>query len=95
MPDTSSTSVQQALDIYQKVRKSRAETLVDMATANGKAMHLGEGKAREERDALFRKMMKGEKGPVPDKWADKDVQKNIYGFDCILETQKACSAIGW
>jgi hypothetical protein len=22
------------------------------------------------------------KGPVPDKWADADVQREIYGFDC-------------
>lgn len=68
---------------------------MDLATANGMAMRLGEGKAREERDALFKKFMKGEKGPLPDKWADKDVQKNTYGFDCISETQKACSDIGW
>ena len=45
-------------------------------------MHLGEGQAKEERDRAFAALKSG-KGPVPDKWADPDVQKMVYGFDCM------------
>ncbi|KAH9478764.1 FAD-dependent monooxygenase OpS4 [Psilocybe cubensis] len=94
LPNTDPESVHQALKIYEKVRKTRAETLVDLATANGKLLHLGEGKAREERDALFSKLLRDGKGTVPDKWADKEIQSKIYGFDCILEARRACVELG-
>ena len=71
-----------SLRVYQEVRKQRAETLVDMATANGREMQLGEGAAKEERDRQFAALRKGS-GKVPDKWADADIQKTIYGHDCM------------
>jgi salicylate hydroxylase len=83
LPDTSATSINKALKIYEKVRKERAETLVELAAENGRSMHLGEGKAKEERDKIFEKLRTEGKGAVPDKWADADVQKNIYGNDCM------------
>lgn len=55
-------------------------------------MHLGEGKAKEERDAAF-KAAKENGGPVPDKWADKDVQRMIYGFDAWQETEQRFDGI--
>ena len=82
IPDKSPDTINKALRIYEKARKERAETLVELAAASGRAMHLGEGKAREERDRQFAALRAG-KGPVPDKWADADVQKKIYGFDCM------------
>jgi salicylate hydroxylase len=82
IPDQSPDSINKSLRIYEKVRKERAEALVDMAAASGRAMHLGEGQAKEERDRQFAALKAG-KGPVPDKWADADVQKMIYGFDCM------------
>ena len=82
IPDQSPQSINKALRVYEKVRKQRAETLVDLAAASGRAMHLGEGQAKEERDKAFAALKTG-KGPVPDKWADADVQKEIYGFDCM------------
>jgi salicylate hydroxylase len=82
IPDQSPESINKALRVYEKVRKERAETLVDLAAASGKAMHLGEGQAKEERDRAFAALKSG-KGPVPDKWADADVQRLIYGFDCV------------
>ena len=72
--------------MYEKVRKGRAETLVDLAAASGKALHLGEGQAKEERDRAFAALKSG-KGPVPDKWADADLQKLIYGFDRVKVAQ--------
>ncbi|KAF2204298.1 FAD/NAD(P)-binding domain-containing protein [Delitschia confertaspora ATCC 74209] len=76
--------INKALNVYEKVRKERAEALVELAAENGRAMHLGAGKAKEERDKLFAALKAGGgKGPVPDKWADADVQRMIYGHDCM------------
>lgn len=82
IPNASPASINKALRIYEEVRKERAETLVDMAAASGRALHLGDGAAKEERDRAFAAAKKGG-GPVPDKWADADVQKTIYGHDCM------------
>ena len=82
LPDPSPASVNKALRVYQRVRKERAEALVELAAGAGRAMHLGEGRAREERDRQFAALKEG-KGPVPDKWADAEVQRMVYGFDCV------------
>jgi salicylate hydroxylase len=87
LPSTDPASINKALKVYEAVRKERAETLVDLAAQSGRALHLGEGKAKEERDREFAKLKEG-KGKVPDKWADADVQKMIYGFDCVDVTEK-------
>lgn len=81
LPDSSPASINKALRVYEKVRKDRAENLVEMAAASGRALHLGDGAAKEERDRQF-KELKEKGGKVPDKWADADVQRMIYGFDC-------------
>ena len=88
LPDTTPESINKALRVYEKVRKERAETLVEIAAASGRALHLGDGAAKEERDRKFAALREGGgKGPVPDKWADADVQKGIYGFDCTKVTE--------
>lgn len=81
LPDTSPESINKALRVYEKVRMDRAYALVDMAYASSLELHLGEGAAKEQRDKQFAALRHG-KGPVPDKWADADVQREIYGFDC-------------
>ncbi|KAJ5115095.1 hypothetical protein NUU61_000854 [Penicillium alfredii] len=86
LPDTSPESINKALRVYEKVRKNRAETLVEMAAASGRTLHLGDGAAKAERDRQFAALREG-KGPVPDKWADADVQRKIYGFDCTKEAE--------
>ena len=83
--------INKALKQYEKVRKERAETLVELAAASGRALHLGEGKAKEERDKQFAALKAG-KGPVPDKWADADVQKKIYGHDCAQVAEELVKA---
>jgi salicylate hydroxylase len=88
LPDTNPESINKALRVYEKVRMGRAYALVDMATASGRALHLGEGAAKEQRDKQFAALKQG-KGPVPDKWADADVQREIYGFDCTKVTQES------
>jgi salicylate hydroxylase len=88
LPDASPESINKALRVYEEVRKQRAETLVAMAAANGRAMQLDDGAAREERDKQFAALRQG-KGPVPDKWADAEVQKLIYGFDCVKVAEES------
>ncbi|KAJ9352121.1 hypothetical protein DTO027B9_6053 [Paecilomyces variotii] len=92
LPDTSPESINKALRVYEQVRKGRAEALVEMAAASGRALHLGDGAAKEERDKQFA-ALKGGKGPVPDKWADADVQRLIYGFDCAQVTRDSFDEI--
>lgn len=81
-PDSKPENINKALQVYQKLRKERAETLVELAASSGRALHLGDGAAKAERDKQFA-LLKEKKGAVPDKWADADVQKQIYGHDCI------------
>lgn len=85
-PSKDAGDINKSLLVYEKVRKDRAETLVELAAASGRALHLGEGKAKEERDKAFQEAAKG--GKVPDKWADADVQRQIYGFDCQAVTRE-------
>lgn len=92
--DCSPSTIHKALKIYEKVRKERAEALVELAAENGRQMHLGSGKAKEERDKIFAALKTG-KGPVPDKWADADVQRMIYGCDVVAEAEKACKEEGF
>ena len=82
LEDGSGASIERALKTYETLRKERAETLVSMAAASGRALHLGEGKAKEERDRAFQAAKEG-KGPMPDKWADPGAQRMIYGHDCV------------
>lgn len=88
LPDTNPKSINKALRVYESIRKTRAETLVEMAASAGRAMHLGEGAAKEERDKAFAKLREEGKGEVPDKWADADVQKIVYGHDCAAVAEQ-------
>ena len=87
-------TIYKALKIYEKVRKERAEALAELAAENGRNMHLGAGKAKEERDKIFAALKSG-KGPVPDKWADADVQRMIYGVDVVEDAERLCKQEGF
>jgi salicylate hydroxylase len=86
LPDTSPENINKALRVYETVRKDRAETLVELAAASARGLHLGDDneEAKKKRDAEFAALKSG-KGPVPDKWADAEVQKMVYSFDCDKE----------
>jgi len=84
LPDTSPETINKTLRVYESVRKERAEMLVEWAAASARELHLGKGAAMEERDRQFAELKaKGGKARVPDKWADADVQKVVYGVDCM------------
>lgn len=87
LPDTSSEDINKALRVYEQIRKERAETLVELAAASGRAMHLGEGEAKKQRDEQFKALKEGKGGPVPDRWADAEVQKMVYGVDVMQLAQ--------
>ncbi|RMZ84258.1 hypothetical protein DV738_g804, partial [Chaetothyriales sp. CBS 135597] len=80
--DSSAYSINKALRVYERVRKERAELLVELAAASGRALHLGEGEAKKLRDAQFKAAQKGRAG-APDKWVDSEVQKMIYATDVM------------
>jgi salicylate hydroxylase len=85
VPDvTDPKALGRALKTYELLRRDHTYALVEMAAFSGRILHLGEGKAKEERDRLFAE--NGKSGSVPDKWASPDVQKMIYSHDCIQNT---------
>ncbi|CAA9963427.1 hypothetical protein PTMSG1_06795 [Pyrenophora teres f. maculata] len=86
-------TIERALRLYERLRKPRAEALVELAAENGRAMHLGTGKAKEERDKIFAALKSGS-GKVPDKWADADIQAQVYGVDVIAEAEELCQTEG-
>ncbi|KAK0390990.1 hypothetical protein NLU13_0492 [Sarocladium strictum] len=85
-PSTDADSLAKALRAYQLSRKEWCSNLVEMAYMSSLTLHLGEGKAREERDRMFRE--RGSDGSVPDKWASPDVQKMIYSNDCVANIRR-------
>ncbi|CAK7235281.1 hypothetical protein SBRCBS47491_009239 [Sporothrix bragantina] len=84
-PDTDPATIQRCLKIYEFMRKKRTTTLVDLAAFSGRTLHLGDSKAKEERDRMFA-ASKQSGANVPDKWASPDVQKMIYSHDCMKLT---------
>ncbi|GJN81966.1 hypothetical protein PLIIFM63780_005502 [Purpureocillium lilacinum] len=83
-PSSSADTINKSLRVYELLRKERTTTLVNLAAHSGRVLHLGEGKAKEERDREFA-ASRAEGSSVPDKWASPDVQKMIYSHDCMLE----------
>ncbi len=85
-----SESINRCMRVYEKIRKERAETLVEWAAASARELHLAEGKEKEERDRVFEEARKkGGKSRVPDKWADSEVQKVVYGVDVWKDAEGA------
>ncbi|KAF6843938.1 3-hydroxybenzoate 6-hydroxylase 1 [Colletotrichum musicola] len=85
-PDTSPRTLRRCLKAYELSRRDWCSQLVNMAFLSGKQLHLGEGKAKEERDRMFAQHKSA--GAVPDKWASPDVQKMIYSNDCVANIQR-------
>ena len=82
LPDPSPAAIKRAFQVYEEVRKTRAETLVKLAAITGTAIHLGEGAAKEERDIMLSNL-RDKQGESADKWTDENSQKMMYGHDCV------------
>jgi salicylate hydroxylase len=82
-PGNDPATINRALRVYELLRKEWCSGVVDLAAYSGRVLHLGDGRAKEERDKQFAEH--GKNGSVPDKWASPEVQKMIYSQDCIKE----------
>ncbi|KAI5868523.1 FAD/NAD(P)-binding domain-containing protein [Durotheca rogersii] len=80
-------ALSRAIKTYELLRKERTTLLVDLAASSARTLHLGEGKAREERDRQFA-AAKQKGAPIPDKWASPEVQHMIYTYDCVKDAQE-------
>ncbi|KAL1888303.1 hypothetical protein Cpir12675_006226 [Ceratocystis pirilliformis] len=82
-PDMKPESISRSLKVYQMMRKEWCTDLVEMAYQCGRTLHLGEGKAKEERDRLFAEARAGNVSVVPDKWASPKIQEKVYSNDVV------------
>lgn len=80
-PDASPGAVGRRLGVYERLRKGHTTELVDLAAASGRALLLGRGPERDERDRQFA----AGGVPIPDRWASPEVQRIIYSHDCMAE----------
>ncbi|KAI0393182.1 FAD/NAD(P)-binding domain-containing protein [Xylariaceae sp. FL0594] len=85
-------ALSRSLKVYELLRRDRTYHLVELAAFSGRILHLGEGKAKEERDRQFEEARK-KGGAVPDKWASPDVQQMIYSHDCVAEAREKFGAL--
>lgn len=81
MPDGTPETVNKALRVYEKVRKGRAEKLVELAAASGKVLMEDEVETIKKRDRELAAMGNGES--VPDKFLDRGVQDMIFLNGCV------------
>ncbi|KAL3426718.1 3-hydroxybenzoate 6-hydroxylase [Phlyctema vagabunda] len=84
---TSRSEIPNALKIYEKARKGRAETIQALGPLNREALHLPDGPEQKLRDAQFQKLSAA--GTHPDKWADKKTQEFLWAWDAEVEAEKA------
>lgn len=79
-----SSNIPLALEVYEQVRKARAEAVQGSAATTRKALHLPDGPEQEERDRKIAGA--GEGGENPDLWADKQFQEFMWGTDVMKDT---------
>ncbi|OQE26651.1 hypothetical protein PENSTE_c005G10326 [Penicillium steckii] len=75
---TSQHEIPSALQVYEKTRKQRAETVQQSGTENRIALHLPDGPEQLARDAQFQASATGSN---PDKWNDRQTQNFLWGWD--------------
>lgn len=85
-PNSDPATISKVLKVYELLRRDHTYALVNLAAFSGRTLHLGEGKAREERDREFAEHRNN--GSVPDKWASPDVQKMMYANDCVKDAEE-------
>ncbi|CAF1435925.1 unnamed protein product [Rotaria magnacalcarata] len=75
----SKDQIKTALQVYELVRKERAETVQTSATQTRQVLHLHDGQEQLERDNIIRNSSKG--GPNPDLWSDRSFQQWCWSTD--------------
>ncbi|KAH7150544.1 putative salicylate hydroxylase [Dactylonectria estremocensis] len=84
---TTKKQITKALEIYERVRKERAETVQSYGTANRKVLHLHDGAEQVTRDHLFAI------GAAPDRWVDKETRRFLWDWDLVAATEQACDGM--
>ncbi|KAK8024713.1 FAD-dependent monooxygenase OpS4 [Apiospora arundinis] len=82
--------VPQALKMYEKLRKSRGESIVRETFKQRASFHMPDGPEQEARDKIFLLQLGKElKGPFPSRWTCPQVQPWLYGYDAYEEVENA------
>ncbi|OQD67220.1 hypothetical protein PENDEC_c041G03547 [Penicillium decumbens] len=75
---SSRNEIPHALRVYEQSRKQRAETVQQSGSENRITLHLPDGPEQLARDAQF---LESASGSNPDKWADRQTQEFLWGWD--------------
>lgn len=81
---TTKSGIPTALKVYELVRKERGEKIQNSASTTRTSLHLPDGPEQQQRDEQIRKAARGE-GENPDKWADTDWQRFMWGTDVMRD----------
>ncbi|KAI0108850.1 putative monooxygenase [Nemania sp. FL0031] len=87
---TNCDEIAPTLDLYEKVRKIRGESIAKEALGQRVSFHLDDGPLQEERDTIFLGSLgKEPKSPFPSRWSCPVVQTWLYGYNALAEAEKA------
>ncbi|KAI1208281.1 FAD binding domain protein [Annulohypoxylon truncatum] len=87
---TSRDKLTPALEMYQQLRKIRGEGIAKEALGQRDSFHLPDGPEQEQRDALLLEYLGKEPPPhFPSRWSCPSVQPWLWGYDAIVEADKA------
>ncbi|KAK6508828.1 hypothetical protein TWF481_003596 [Arthrobotrys musiformis] len=94
---SSAEKIDDALRVYEVVRKERGEAIQASARDTQKVLHLKDGREQEERDRRIRESTiaarGGEKKGNPDLWADLRWQEFMWGVDVMKEAAERWSEL--
>lgn len=97
--------IESALNVFQAVRKERAEKIQSSASATRQVLHLPDGEEQRVRDQRMRgagkpksngrdsRATEANNGRNPDLWADEQWQQYMWGVDVMREVLEAWEAI--
>jgi len=87
---SSRNEIPHALRVYEQSRKQRAETVQQSGSENRITLHLPDGPEQLARDAQF---LESASGSNPDKWADRQTQEFLWGWDAEKAALEAWNSI--
>ncbi|PBP16227.1 salicylate hydroxylase [Diplocarpon rosae] len=90
---SSPSEIETALQVYELVRKDRAEKIQNSAASTGKALHLPDGEEQRRRDDAIRASMKDANERDPDMWVDRQWQDFMWGVDVMKECVEGWDAL--
>jgi salicylate hydroxylase len=86
---THPTSLAHALQIFEKVRISRATKMQEASLLNGKLWHFPDGPVQRARDRAMRpEVVGGIVAHSPNQWTDPATQMWAYGYDAEGEIDR-------